>query len=231
MFHPVGSQPPSVYWRRRFALLASLIMLLVLVLLTVRVVFSDGSNKTGANGAANTLTPSSPAHSSHTKTKPKPKPRTSTTPATHTTSPRNQPSTSSVSSSSPPPKTCTQASLALAAVTNHPSYTVGDQPVLSIQVTNKGALACVVDLADPQIVLRVYNGESRVWGSHDCEIQPGTKDRTLMAGTTVKVSIIWSGLSSQPKCAGTRERVGAGTYTLYASLAGHEGQAAQFILK
>jgi hypothetical protein len=108
---------------------------------------------------------------------------------------------------------------------------VGDQPVLSIQVTNKGSLACVVDLADPQIVLRVYNGESRVWGSHDCEIQPGTKDRTLMAGTTVKVSIIWSGLSSQPKCAGTRERVGAGTYTLYASLGGHEGTAAQFILK
>ena len=38
------------------------------------------------------------------------------------------------------------------------------------------------DLADPQVVLRVYNGESRVWGSHDCKIQPGTDDRTLMAG-------------------------------------------------
>ncbi len=223
-----------MYWRRRFALLASLIALLVLVLLTVRVVFSDGSNKSGANGAANTLSPSPPAHSTHSS--PKPKPRTSTTPATHTTTPPRHPSSASASSSpatstSAVPKQCTPSSLALAAVTNHPSYTVGDQPVLSIQVTNKGSLACVVDLADPQIVMRVYNGESRVWGSHDCEIQPGTKDRTLMAGTTVKVSIIWSGLSSQPKCAGTRERVGAGTYTLYASLAGHEATAAQFILK
>jgi hypothetical protein len=215
-----------VYWRRRFALLASLIVLLVLILLTVRVAFSDGSGKSGANGAANTLSSSAPAHPSHTKTEPKPKPHSSTTP---TTSPATSPSTTPVNSTSPKP--CAQSALDLAAVTNHPTYTVGDQPVLSIQVTNKGSLACVVDLADPQIVLRVYNGESRVWGSHDCEIQPGTKDRTLMAGTTVKVSIIWSGLSSQPKCAGTRERVGAGTYTLYASLAGHEGTAAQFILK
>ena len=44
------------------------------------------------------------------------------------------------------------------------------------------------------------------------------------------MSITWSGLTSQPKCAGTRQRVGAGTYTLYASLAGHEGTAAQFII-
>ena len=113
-------------------------------------------------------------------------------------------------------------------MTNQPKYSVGDQPEVSIQVTNKGTVSCVVDLADPQIVMRVYNGESRVWGSHDCKIEPGVDDRTLMAGTSVRVSIVWSGLSSQPKCAGNRERVGAGTYTLYASLAGHEATAAQF---
>jgi hypothetical protein len=130
-----------------------------------------------------------------------------------------------------PPKPCPASALALAAVTDAPSYTVGNEPVLSLQVTNKSATPCVVDLADPQIVLRIYNGESRVWGSHDCKIEPGTDDRTLMAGATVKVSIVWSGLSSQPQCTGQRERVGAGTYTLYASLAGHEAKAAQFALR
>ena len=70
-----------------------------------------------------------------------------------------------------------------------------------------------------------------MWGSHDCKIEPGTNEQTLMAGHATKVSIVWSGLSSQPKCAGTRERVGAGTYTLFASLGGHEGQAAQFSMK
>lgn len=122
------------------------------------------------------------------------------------------------------------ASLGLAAGSDQTKYSVGDQPELSILVTNKGTDPCVQDLADAQIVLRVYNGESRVWGSHDCKIEPGTDDRTLMGGSTVRVSIVWSGLSSQPKCAGTRQRVGVGTYTLFASLAGREGKAAQFTI-
>jgi hypothetical protein len=102
--------------------------------------------------------------------------------------------------------------------------------VLSLLVTDKGSAACVQNLADTQIVLRVYNGESRVWGSHDCKIEPGADKRTLMGGSTVRVSIVWSGFSSAPKCAGARQRVGVGTYTLYASLAGREGHAAQFTI-
>jgi hypothetical protein len=120
--------------------------------------------------------------------------------------------------------------LGLAAASEQSHYSMDDQPVLSIVVTNPGTTPCVQDLADPQIVLRVYNGESRVWGSHDCKIEPGTDLRTLMPGQTVRVSIVWSGLSSQPNCAGQRQRVGAGTYTLYASLAGREGKAAQFTM-
>jgi hypothetical protein len=97
-----------------------------------------------------------------------------------------------------------------------------------LQVTNTGSAPCVQNLADSQVELRVYNGESRVWGSHDCTVQPGVSDRTLAVGQPVRVSVVWSGLSSQPKCAGTRQRVGAGTYTLYALLSGKEGTAIQF---
>ncbi len=103
--------------------------------------------------------------------------------------------------------------------------------MLSIVVKNVSANPCVQDLGDPQVVLRVYNGESRVWGSHDCKIEPGTIDRTLMAGSAVRVSIVWSGLSSQPNNCASRQRAGAGTYTLYASLSGREGRAAQFSMR
>ncbi len=108
---------------------------------------------------------------------------------------------------------------------------MGESPVLSIIVKNVSSEPCVQDLADPQVVLRVYNGESRVWGSHDCKIEPGTDNRTLMAGSAVRVSIVWSGLSSQPNNCANRQRAGAGTYTLYASLSGREGNAAQFIMR
>jgi hypothetical protein len=233
MFHPVGSQPASVYWRRRFVLLASIIALIVLAMLTLKVVLSGGGpGGTAASGATNTQAPRSPHHS---KQKSSPKPKPSKHQSSHPR-PAHSPSTTpadkpSATGSATGPKRCAPSDLALAAATNSPTYKVGDQPTLAIQVTNKSSAACVVDLADPQIVLRVYNGESRVWGSHDCQVTPGTNDRTLMAGATVKVSIIWSGLSSQPNCAGTRQRVGAGTYTLYASLAGHEGKLAQFTIK
>jgi hypothetical protein len=125
---------------------------------------------------------------------------------------------------------CSSNNLEIAAVAGQPTYRIGDQPVLELQVTNVGPQPCVQDLADRQVELKVYNGESRVWGSHDCQIQPGTNERTLAVNKPVRVAITWSGLSSQPNCAGTRQRVGAGTYTLYALLAGRTGKAAQFTI-
>ena len=110
------------------------------------------------------------------------------------------------------------------------SYKVGDHPLLQLQVVNKGPASCIQDLADKQIELRVYNGESRVWGSHDCQVEPGSNDRMLAVGSPVRVAITWSGLTSRPGCAGTRQRVGAGTYTLYAYLSGRNGKATQFTI-
>lgn len=108
------------------------------------------------------------------------------------------------------------------------TYKVGDEPVVELQVTNTGAMPCVQDLADPQVELKIYNGESRVWGSHDCEVRSGTDDRTLAVNRPVRVTVTWSGLTSRPNCAGQRQRVGVGTYTLYAALSGKTGKATQF---
>jgi hypothetical protein len=155
--------------------------------------------------------------------------------ATSSATSSNSSSTSRTGSSSPsssaPPSKCSASQLSLSAAADKPSYVVGDSPVLSIVVQNTSSNACVQDLADPQVVLRVYNGESRVWGSHDCKVEPGTDDRTLMPGAAVRVSIVWSGLSSQPNNCANRQRVGAGTYTVYASLSGREGKAAQFTIR
>jgi hypothetical protein len=108
---------------------------------------------------------------------------------------------------------------------------VGDQPTLALQVVNTGKAPCVQDLADAQVELQVYNGESRVWGSHDCQVQPGTSPQTLPVGMAVRRSVLWTGLSSQPKCAGQRVRVGPGIYTLLVRLSGRLGTTAEFTIK
>lgn len=231
MLHPVGPQPPSVYWRRRLLLVASLAVLVVLVALTARAVLGGGGGSGGGGAPAaqdHSIAPTSthstappPSGGSLSGADASSQPEVASTPAGST----------AAASSSPMPAPCTPAQLSVQAVVGKAVYAVGDEPVLTLQVTNTGTAACVQDVADSQILLRVYNGASRVWGSHDCKVEPGVQDRTLEPGKAAGFSIVWSGLSSQPSCAGTRQRVGAGTYTLYASLSGHEGKAAQFTIK
>lgn len=218
MLHPVGSRPPSVYWRRRLLLLASVVLLVLLVVLTVKAVFSDDGGSPAAQADGTT----------HPATSPRTTP--SSTPTSSTASTPARPSSSTAHSSSAVPARCKPAQLSVQAVVGKSRYKVGDKPVLTLQVTNTGPAPCVQNVADSQIELRVYNGASRVWGSHDCKIEPGVDDRTLAVGHPAGFSIEWSGLTAQPGCAGTRQRVGAGTYTLYAALSGHDGKAAQFTI-
>jgi hypothetical protein len=232
MFHPVGSQSAAVYWRRRLWFLAAVIALVALIAVTAHVVFAKGTGTPVAGGHSSPTSQSPPASTTPSQT------------PTHQQSSRPAPSTSHASSSgassgsspasgsgSAMPTRCVASALSVVAVTSQPIYAVDAQPTLSLQVTNTGSAPCVQNLADSQVVLTVYNGVSRVWGSHDCKIQPGVDERTLAAHQPVKISVVWSGLSSEPACAGTRQQVGAGTYTLYPSLSGHEGKVAQFSIQ
>lgn len=234
MFSPVGNLPPSVYWRRRLFVVGAGILLILLIVLTVSVVAGGGDGQQplageptqsatpSTTGAASTPTGSTPAASS-------PSSSTASSPATSGPA-TSRPGGVVPPASSMPPVRCAASNLGVQAVVGQTKYEVGQRPVVSMQVTNTGSRPCVQDLADKQIVLRLYNGQSRVWGSHDCEIQPGTTDRTLPMNQPVRVSITWSGSTSQEGCKGPRQRVGAGTYTLYASLAGKSGKAASFTI-
>ena len=126
------------------------------------------------------------------------------------------------------PVPCVPSVLSIAARTPQKGYPIGRQPDLEIQVMNTGSRPCVVDLSDRQIELLVYNGESRVWSSHDCAMQPGGRPLTLAPRQVANRSIRWMGLTSQPHCAGRRQRVGAGNYTLRARLGQTDGHPTMF---
>lgn len=209
---PVGNLPASVYWRRR---LLVLVPLLFLVGLTVYVACSPGGDgKAGASAPVASTSSVAPSTSAGPTGTPSPSASAS----------------SSAAANSPAATACVPTSLQLTAVTSAPSYTVGSEPQLSLQVTNTAMAPCTQDLADAQVELTVFNGDARVWGSHDCKIEPGTAVSTLAPNQPVKLSITWTGLSSQPGCTAQRVRVAAGTYTLHASLAEMEGATAQFTL-
>jgi hypothetical protein len=223
MMHPVGSLPPQVYWRRRI-MVGGTLAAIVLLVLTVYVLSSNGTKaEDAAKTATRTSAPRSPSGAAPGGSS---SVSSSVDPSSTSSNPGSASDTAGPSAGAVP--ACIAAQLTVAAASSAPSYKVGDQPVLTLQVTNNGPANCTQDLADSQVELRVYNGAARVWGSHDCLVQPGTSVKTLVAGTTVGVQVTWSGLSSEPGCAGTRQRVGAGTYTLYPYLAGAQGTTSQF---
>lgn len=210
MLHPVGDLAPSVYWRRRILLLAALLLAMIS---TYALFFRGGGNKApNANGAFRSTGGSTSGTSS-----------TGSSAAGSTTAGSNPASSAAA-------RPCQPSQLTVTAASDAGSYPAGAKPRVAIVVTNRGPAPCVQDLADSQIELRVYNGSARVWGSHDCQVQPGTSVATLPVGQPIRRAVEWSGLSSRPGCAGVRTRVGAGTYTLYAYLAGHSGKASRFSL-
>jgi hypothetical protein len=198
MLRPIGSLPPSVYWRRRLLFIGAVL----LVALTAYVLFVAKDDK---------KKPAGHASSSH--------PNTSTS-----TGPSASPST-------PTAVPCVPSVLSVAAMTPAKTFKIGDQPELEIRITNTGQAPCVANLSDGQIELQVYNGESRVWGSHDCKIQPGDSPTTLAPRQSARRAIRWTGLSSQPRCAGGRQRVGAGNYTLRARFGQVVGHTAMFSIR
>jgi hypothetical protein len=213
MLHPVGDLSPSVYWRRRILLLAA--FALAVVSLYAVVFHHNGDNKTKA---ASSLPPTQTTN-----------PTTGSTTTTGQSSASTSATSPSQSSATPPvPKACLAGQLVIAAATDKPTYAVGDRPKVALVVTNTGTAPCVTDLADQQIELRVFSGSARVWGSHDCAVEPGTSKETLPVGQQIRREIEWSGLSSQPGCAGVRQRVSAGNYTLFALLDGRQGTPAHF---
>jgi hypothetical protein len=194
MLRPIGSLPPSVYWRRRLLFIGAVL----LVALTVYVLFVAKDDK---------KKPASQQPSSQ------PSPRSSPGPSTPSAVP------------------CVPSVLGVAAQTSAKTFKVGDQPELEIRITNIGETPCVANLSDGQIELLVYNGESRVWSSHDCKIQPGNSPTTLAPRQAARRSIRWTGLSSQPQCAGGRQRVGAGNYTLRARFGQINGRTVMFRIR
>jgi hypothetical protein len=193
-------------------------ILLAVVFLLVVTVHALGSS--GGRSTASTTT--STGASAGTSAPPASTPAPSSSVATSSAAAGSTAATGAV-------QPCPAAQLKIVAASDKPSYKIGEQPVVAMQVTNIGPTPCSEALGDAQIEFRIYNGAARVWGSHDCKIDQTPDVETLPVNSTVAKTVTWSGYSSETNC-GTRQRVGAGTYTLSVYLAGTLGTTAQFAI-
>jgi hypothetical protein len=125
---------------------------------------------------------------------------------------------------------CPDSAIAVTVATPKPSYKVGDTPQLILTVRNTSSRACLRDVGAQQEQIQIYSGDNRVWSSDDCYADNTKEVRLLQPSQTAVSTVTWSGWNSQPGCAGTRTRVGAGTYRLIGLLGSLKSAAVTFVL-
>jgi len=240
VLHPVGPLPASVYWRRRAVAFAAVVGLLLLFWAVLPGGGDGGGDRAAAVGSPSPSVPATGSDAADASVDPgglTASPATNdpgraadgdgsaasgsaaggsaaggsgTAPAPTSRQPAPQPTTA--------PKPCPDAELRLVVSPAQPAYLVGQAPVLRLQVRNVGTVACTRDLGAALQEVLLYHGTTRLWSSNDCYPEGERDVEVMQPGVLHTFSVTWSGLSSQPRCAGTRIRVGAGTYALVARL-------------
>ena len=137
-------------------------------------------------------------------------------PVAHTSSP-----TASVSASPGPSATaaaraagatCVPTKLTLVAVTDKTVYAAGEQPQISMTITNTGSADCTMNLGSTQQELIITSGSEQIWDSKDCQTAPVDTTATLKPNVAVTTPPIpWDRTrSSKTTCDKTRPPVRAG---------------------
>ena len=140
------------------------------------------------------------------------------------------PGATAPSSPSPAPsgtaKPCATDDLEVKAVTDKTSYASGQEPKLSIELTNTGSSACTLNVGTSAQVFTITSGSDTWWTSTDCQTQPSDMVVVLQAKQKVSSSqpIRWDRTRSSVATCDAKNRPkapgGGATYHLAVSIGG-----------
>lgn len=234
VLHPVGPLPPQIYWRRRALAFAAVVVVLLLIWAILPGGGDQPRDTAAALGSSPSPTVPAAAPTSLTATAPSGDPgRPAGGGPAVTTAPTTPARTTPARTTPPPapPKSCSDSAIRVSVAPKQPSYPVGQNPVLDLQVRNISGVACTRDLGASLQEILLYRGSTRLWSSNDCFPGGGRDAELLRPGAVESFSVTWSGLGSRQKCQGTRTRVGAGAYTLIGRLGAVISKRAPMVLK
>jgi len=122
------------------------------------------------------------------------------------------------------PQACNPEAITVEAITDAAEYPAGQQPLLSMKITNLGAAACTINVGTDVQEYRITSGSDNIWNSSDCLQNAAPTEITLEPGLDNAQSIppfAWERTRSSPTtCEGERPQVvgGGATYRLAVSL-------------
>ncbi len=109
-------------------------------------------------------------------------------------------------------KACTPEQVSLTAVTDKGAYNAGEQPLLSMTITNIGAAPCTINAGTDAQEYVITSGSEQYWSSRDCQTEPVAQEVTLDPGVPKSTNPFgWDRTrSSTTTCTGDRPPVTAG---------------------
>lgn len=97
----------------------------------------------------------------------------------------SEPSTDSAAPADPTAPTCTRNDVSVEAVTDQTEYASGQNPQLSIRLTNTGSDDCTINVGTTTQKFTITSGSDTWWRSTDCQSEPSDMIVTLTAGQSV----------------------------------------------
>jgi hypothetical protein len=174
--------------------------------------------------------------------KPTPSASASTPPATPSPTPTPTPTAESTPDPTPTPdatgtaKPCVGSSVLVEALTDADTYAPGQNPQLSIRLTNEGDVDCTLNVGTTTQVFTITSGNDVWWRSTDCQTEPSDMIVTLTAGQTVTSAtpLAWDRTRSSVATCGTGDREaapgGGASYHVMVEIGGIQATSSKQIL-
>ncbi|WP_439594221.1 hypothetical protein [Microbacterium sp.] len=222
---PRRRHSPAVYRRRRLVLLGGLVLVVAVIVWLVVAPPWRGQASTSSppeTDAVDVAATELPAVTDGSEA------ATGETPAAETPEP--------AASGTPTAKACDAGDIVVEAVTDADTYGAGQNPGLSITLTNNGP-ACSLNVGTTTQVFAITSGADTWWRSTDCQSEPSDMIVLLAAGQTVSSAtpVTWDRTRSEVGSCADANRpaapAGGASYHLSVSIGGiGSTQSKQFLL-
>jgi hypothetical protein len=130
---------------------------------------------------------------------------------------------------------CPPDSVRLAASTDEDEYEDGEEPELTIEVTNGHDADCIIDVGEAHQEFVIERDGDTVWSSLYCaatgeDDEAATNPLVFPAQSSKKASLTWPRIPVDDECRQTDESFPAGEYALVVKLGETESEPARFSL-
>jgi cytoskeletal protein RodZ len=203
---PRRRHSPAVYRRRRIVLLLALVTIAALVWLLIAQPWRGAAAE---NAGAESASPAPSSTRATATDLPVPAATTSSpTPAAEeTTEPEPAPTTPSPDAT-PVAQPCVARDMTVEALADQDTYAAGQNPQLSIRLTNNGADDCTLNVGTAAQSFTIMSGSDVWWRSTDCQTEPSDMVVLLAAGQSVSSAapLTWDRTRSSVSTCGESNR-------------------------